>query len=431
MKVSDIVVKKVAEAAAELKGHTAVVGLSGGADSVCLTHILKTSGFDIVCAHVNHCLRGKESDGDEIFVREFCEKLGIKLFTLRADVAALSEKHGTGCEDEGRRVRYGFFESIDADNKIIVTAHNKNDAAETVLLHLIRGSGGLKGIPLREGIIRPLIGVTRHEIESYCRENGLSYRTDSTNLADEYTRNKIRLNIIPEIEKINPNFSEALLRSAEVSEAETAFVSAEAERIRLEKKYGRYFAGNGNYDRAVLMRLIRRMYSLVYGSDKNLGFSAAAAAADIVEKKITGKRADLFGGIYLETHYGSFSVGREYTVPEFCVKLSERTLIPEIGLEISCVRGIGKGYVLDAAKVGEIYVRNRKNGDRCGWHGHTKKLKDVLIDKKIPKYARDSVAVLESEGRCIGALGFGIIKDFLPDSKTVNFITVDWRKYNE
>lgn len=431
MTVSDKTVKSVIKAAAPLRGHTAVIGLSGGADSVCLTHILKNAGFSVVCAHVNHCLRGTEADADEEFVKDFCKSLGIKLYTVRRDVAALSMQHGTSCEDEGRRIRYEFFESIPEDNKIIVTAHNKNDAAETVLLHLLRGSGGLKGIPEREGILRPLIGIPRREIERYCAENGLSFRTDSTNLKEDYTRNKLRLSVMPQLEKINPSFCDAILRAAEISAAEHEYVKSEADKIPLEKRFGRYYAKLKNYERPVLLQLIRRMYERSYGSDKNLGFSAVSAAADIVVAGKTGRRADLFGGIFLETEYDFFSVGREFQKPEFNVRLSEKTLVPEIGIEISLIKGVHKGYVLDADKVWDLAVRCRKNGDRCEYHGHTKKLKDILIDLKIPKYERASLAVLESCGKCAGVLGIGINKEFLPDENTVNFITIDWRKYNE
>lgn len=431
MTVSDKIIKKVTKAAYVLSGHTAVIGLSGGADSVCLTHILKKAGFDVVCAHVNHCLRGSEADDDEMFVKAFCETLGARLFTLRADVAALSKEHGTSCEDEGRRVRYEFFESVPIENKIIVTAHNKNDAAETVILHLLRGSGGLKGIPEREGVLRPLRDVSRSDIEAYCKENGLSYRTDSSNLTDDYTRNKIRHCVIPELERINPGFSDAILRAAEISGAEHEHIRLEADKIPLEEKHGRIYAELEDYDRAVLMQLIRRMYSLVYGNDKNLGFVSVDAAARLVASGRVGKRADLFDGIFLETEYGRFSVGREWKVTEFNIKLSEKTRIPEIGIEIEIKKGIHKGCILDADKVSDIYVRNRKNGDRCLWKGHTKKLKDILIDEKISKIDRNSVAVLETGGKCMGALGFGINKEFLPDDKTVNFITIDWRKYNE
>jgi tRNA(Ile)-lysidine synthase len=187
------------------------VALSGGADSVALLYALRESGCEVGACHVNHNLRGNESDRDEAFVRELCAGLGVPLTVRSVDVRALQKKHRS-LEETARNVRYEFFAEISRESPgvTLATAHTASDNAETVLLNLIRGTGlkGLCGIPpVRGNIVRPLILCERSEVEAYCESHGLRYVTDSANSSEEFTRNKIRLNIMPLIKEINPSFS--------------------------------------------------------------------------------------------------------------------------------------------------------------------------------------------------------------------------------
>ena len=187
--------------------------VSGGADSVCLLHSclrLARGGDTTVCAaHYNHCLRGGESDRDERFVRSLCASLGVELRVGRGDVAAYARGRGMGTEEAARELRYAFLEEA-ADELgcgYILTAHNADDNAETMLMALVRGSGprGLAGIPPRRGrILRPMLGATRAEIEAYLAENGLEHVEDSTNECTDYTRNRIRKLCMPVLREINP-----------------------------------------------------------------------------------------------------------------------------------------------------------------------------------------------------------------------------------
>ncbi len=193
-------------------GDTVVVGLSGGADSMTLLHILyelrDTYNLDIIAAHVNHGIRGDEAQRDQDFCQGVCDALGLKLEVLNVDVPSLAKERGVSEEVAGRDVRYEFFGRLAGEQGKIATAHNANDAVETMLLNLCRGTGllGLASIPpTRANIIRPLIECSRDEIEQYIEENNLTYVTDSTNLTDDYTRNKIRHNIIPELTSVNEN----------------------------------------------------------------------------------------------------------------------------------------------------------------------------------------------------------------------------------
>ena len=201
------------------KGDSVTVALSGGADSVALLHSLKTSenelGIRLSACHVNHNLRGEESDGDEAYVRELCRELEVPLKVFSVDVSGSVVKHQS-IEERARELRYDAFAklSCELDSKV-ATAHNACDNTETVLLNLLRGTGlkGLCGIPpVRDYLIRPLILCTRDEIEEYCRENGLKYVTDSTNASTAYTRNKIRLELIPKLLEINPSLYEGVGR---------------------------------------------------------------------------------------------------------------------------------------------------------------------------------------------------------------------------
>lgn len=197
-----------------------VVGISGGADSSALLHFLKGicdgRGIKIVAAHVNHNLRGEEAYKDQEFVREFCKNLGVELHIKNANIKELSNRLGQSTEECGRNVRYSYFYHLaDTENSKIAVAHTLSDNLETMIFNFVRGSG-LKGIcgisPTRDKIIRPFIHVSRDEIEKYCQENGINFVTDSSNFEDVYTRNKIRIKIIPELKKINPALEQSCLR---------------------------------------------------------------------------------------------------------------------------------------------------------------------------------------------------------------------------
>lgn len=191
------------------KGDTVIAAVSGGYDSMCMLHILnevrKIRGFSLAAAHVNHSLR-EAADSDEEYVKACAVKLGIKFHSLKADVSAYAKEKDISFETAGREIRYGFFDKV-ADmyeNALIATAHNANDSVESFFMHLMRGSGlnGLGGISAVRGrIIRPLIEIPRQEIECWCDENGVVPVHDITNSSDDYTRNDIRHNVIPQVLK--------------------------------------------------------------------------------------------------------------------------------------------------------------------------------------------------------------------------------------
>jgi tRNA(Ile)-lysidine synthetase, N-terminal domain len=195
--------------------------VSGGADSIALLHMLHCAGIKPVAVHVNHMLRGAESDRDEQFVKDFCDNLGLEYITKSINIETLAKDRGEGIEAAARFARYSFFANLGGE---VAVAHTLSDSAETVLMHITRGCSvaGLTGIAQRAEIhgakvVRPLLDWTREEIEKYCLYNNLEYITDSSNLSADYTRNKIRLEVVPVLKEINPNFERAvenLIRSA-------------------------------------------------------------------------------------------------------------------------------------------------------------------------------------------------------------------------
>ena len=224
-------------------GNSVAVALSGGADSVCLCSLLcklaREKGFTLTALHLNHMIRGDEADRDERFCQELCESLSVRLIVHRADVPALARERGQSLEEAAREARYSFFEETMRREGIhvIATAHNADDNAETVLFRLIRGTSldGICGIraerELSDGLmtVRPILGASKRDILSYCEENRLSYVTDSTNACTDYPRNRIRANILPEAEAIDPAFLAVNRRNCELFSRDADFIGREAE----------------------------------------------------------------------------------------------------------------------------------------------------------------------------------------------------------
>lgn len=230
------------------------VALSGGADSVALLHSMKMLQqelkVELSACHVNHNLRGEESDGDEAYVRKLCSELEVPVRVFSVDVSGSVVKHQS-LEERARELRYEAFAKMsDELGSKVATAHNACDNTETVLLNLLRGTGlkGLCGIPpVRDYLIRPLILCTRDEIEGYCKENGLSYVTDSTNASTAYTRNRIRIELMPKLLEINPSLHEGVGRMTFALNEDSRFLEDMAKAALTEAR-----TGEGIYSREKL-----------------------------------------------------------------------------------------------------------------------------------------------------------------------------------
>ncbi|MDE7362750.1 MAG: tRNA lysidine(34) synthetase TilS [Oscillospiraceae bacterium] len=254
-------------------GGRICAALSGGADSVSLLLALKElsgeRGFELYACHLNHGLRGEESDRDELFCAELCNRLGVPLTAKKVSVAALAEKHES-VEETARRVRYGFFSETlgDLGGAVLATAHTANDNAETVLINMLRGTGlaGLCGIPpvrALDGfrVVRPLIYCTRADVEEFLAANGQDYVTDRTNLSEEYTRNKIRHRLLSEMLEINPSVLEVIGRMTKNLRADNTFLEDAAVKALEENRTGRGWnaAGLARLPSPIRSRAVRRI----------------------------------------------------------------------------------------------------------------------------------------------------------------------------
>lgn len=263
-----------------------VLGVSGGPDSITMLDILRQIqeefDFEIVVAHINHMIR-KEAIQDEEYVKKYCEKNSIEFFVKRIDVMSVANNRKIGTEEAGRFVRYEFFDEIlkQTESNKIAIAHNKNDKVETIIMHLLRGSGlsGLKGIePIRENVIRPLIECERKEIEKYCDENRLEPRIDKTNFENDYTRNKIRNIVIPYIEKeLNPNIIETIDRLSEVVKKEDRYLEKVAldvyDKILIKQEPGQIMLelkGFNEQDEVIKSRIILYTVKKLFGSSQGI-----------------------------------------------------------------------------------------------------------------------------------------------------------------
>ncbi len=222
------------------KGKKYLLGLSGGADSVCLFHLLLMGGYRFAAAHINHNIRGEEAGRDEDFCRGLCEKHGIEFYSASLDVPAMAKTAGESLEEAARNARYAFFEEVMRAEQIpvLLTAHNADDNAETLLLSLTRGCSpsGAGGIaPQRKlpfGVVeRPLLGFAKKDIVDFCNENSFLFVTDRTNSDTSYPRNRIRSNVLPELEAINPAFLAAFARFTESARLDSEFLDREAEKF--------------------------------------------------------------------------------------------------------------------------------------------------------------------------------------------------------
>lgn len=251
-----------------------IVGYSGGADSSCLLHLMQRwctdKGVILAAAHVNHGIRGTDADRDEEFCRQTCRELDIPFFSTRTDVPSLAAAEKSGIEETARRVRYAFFDEVSekltgsASSAIVATAHNADDNLETVLLHLLRGSGlrGLCGIdPLRDGrYLRPLLQSDSDSIRQWCADNGVPFVTDATNADTDYTRNRIRHQILPELRKITPHPTDSVTRLTALLRQDSDYLEAEA------AKYTGKTAASRKVLRSLHPAIASRVLRNLYGS---------------------------------------------------------------------------------------------------------------------------------------------------------------------
>ena len=379
-------------------GDQVICAVSGGADSIALLfamYLLKEKlQIRLAAAHFNHGLRGAESDADEAFVREFCRGYDIPLYVGRAQVQAGKK----GLEAAAREARYGFFATLQGK---IATAHTADDNAETVLMHLIRGTGlkGLGGIaPVGDGLIRPMLTVTRREVLSFAQEYALRYRTDSSNDSDAFLRNRLRHHVMPLLRSENPRLAEnlsAMAFSLRQDEAALTQLSGAGEALPVSRLASMPQALRMRYLQDFLQKNgirepERRHLQLV----ENLVFSDNPSA-----------RACLPSGMVVSRCYDTLQVLQPATAwEESAVRIPGVTELPQLGLRLVC-DDQGPGDYL--CPQGAVVLRPRQTGDAIRLIGGTKTLKKLMIDRKIPAAARSRIPVLADEAGILAVYGIG------------------------
>ena len=416
------------------EGAAVVAAVSGGSDSMamlCILNQIKDEfGFSLCAAHVNHGLRGEAADGDEKFVCEKCDAMGVKLYVKRADVAELAERQGIGLEECGRNVRYEFFNSL-GENIIIATAHNLSDRVETFFFNFARGSAlrGLCSIPAsRDNIIRPVIDCTKDEILEYCAKNGIEYVTDATNDDVSYTRNRIRHNIVPEFRCINPSFEASAGRCVSLINEDEAFLSSLAfEAAKKAECEGGYSASALDMlAMPVKKRALINIIELCKGVTPEYKF---------IDKICTllknGGSMQINGGVTVRVRRGVLdfpSVCEEIPETELCERLNFGSVVIAADVinkeEINNLQNISKSvleYYLDCDKIhGRAVVRSRSDGDFIALASRkcTKSLKKLFNELAIPPEKRNCVAVFSDDKGVFLVEGAGISRDVTVDKNT-------------
>lgn len=442
-----------------------LVALSGGPDSICLLDILlelkEILDIDIAVAHVNHLLRGQESDSDENFTKKLCEKINVKYYCKRVDINKISKEKNISHELAGREERYSFFSEICKNygyNKIAI-AHNLNDNAETVLMRLMRGTGldGLIGIKSkRDNIIRPIMCLNRKEIESYINKKELQTCLDKSNLERDYTRNKIRLDLIPYMqENFNKDLINSINRMSKILDIDNDYIEQE-----VQKKFNIYVYEQREKSiikkelfkehRAIVFRVIRKSIMRVAKTAVNFENKHIEEVFKLASYD-TGKKINLPNYIIAENIYGDIAIkntelsqmefgdhisikkqdinNKEIQFNDYSIKFEK--ILDKNNKQISN-NDLIKYFDYDNIKE-YINIRTRKNGDRfkpLGMNG-SKKLKDIYIDLKIPREDRDLIPLICFDDEISWIVGYKVSEVSKITKSTKQILKITIRKEQE
>lgn len=433
-----------------------VVGVSGGPDSMALLYVLmdirKQLDFNIIVAHVNHGVRGQDALADRLFVERISLKLNLSFYYKDVDMEGYAKAKGITDEEAGRELRYGFFREIlrlNGGGKIAV-AHNKNDQAETLILRIMRGTGidGLKGMNfITSDVIRPLLNISREEIEEYIFKNHIDTVLDKTNLLPIYSRNKVRLELIPYIkENFNPNIVNALWRLSRTADLDSRFLQEIAEdklKLIMKKETQHSIVLDGclfnKQDRCIRQRLARIAISRLKGSLQGISEQNIDNLIELVYRLETGKQINLPGGLLGRISYDDFIIEHEsFEYPDFnyTLKYGKNDFL-DLNISINITFEDNESNVnkkgmrcFDYDKIkGDLRIRNRIIGDKInpfGMNG-TKKLKDYFIDKKVPKGLRNKISLLVDEENIIWVMGYATSELYKVTENTKKILIVDYK----
>jgi tRNA(Ile)-lysidine synthase len=437
-------------------GDTVVVAVSGGADSVALLDMLASFGelrLNLVVAHLNHMLRGAESDADEEFVRQLAENYGVPAVVRRVDVYEVARQERRSLEDAGRTARYAFLDDVAASHgaNAVALAHHSDDQAETVLLRLLRGSGG-SGLcamsPRSAGrYVRPLLCLNRSEIEEYLMARALSWRNDSSNRSVEFLRNRIRHELLPFLSGYNPSISDRLAATAEALAGDEEVLSALTDEafarhfVRGDNSVSLNITGVRTELRGIRIRLYRQAILLVKGDLERISFSHLKAIDRMVFSQKPNLSATLPDGLMASRCYDQIS---------FASKMETACLLPRnIRIDGPGIYPLSGGEALSvdycnppegpASNIGTMeyfdpveapfpwMVRTFLPGDRIspfGMTGH-KKVKDLFIDLKIPQADRRLIPLLFCDDTLLWVAGIRRSSAAVIKSNSGNVIRIE------
>ena len=457
-----------------------LAGVSGGADSMCMLHRLKKaraeSSSGLYAVHVNHSLRGDSADSDARFVSEICREWNIPLNIIRVDVDSLAKNEGLSTEEAARILRYRAFKEeaarVSAENGgaqvVLAVAHNLNDNAETVLLNLTRGTGvsGLKGmLPESEKdglrIIRPLLDMSRAEIEEYLEQQGIPHVEDMTNADESYSRNRIRHTVMPALCSINSKAAENINRAAKLSSAVWDLLGRlcdDAAVHTLRQEQGIYYlniAALENTDSVIRELLVRRVMGLSLGNLKDITAAHTEAVLSLMHSQ-SGKTAVLPKGLIAERSYDDIiirstaddshdmefqeqSISKELLMRQGQARLTcsagELLLKTETVTDENRQRLIQKNQytkAFDYDKINDTLILGRaSSSDEIGIKGGSKKLSRFFIDEKIPAKDRWQTPVLRDQGSVIWIIGQRIGEPCKITDETATAVIARWRSFDE
>lgn len=427
------------------KGDCVTVGLSGGADSVCLLHILCTLreelSVTLQAVHVHHGIRGAAADRDEQFCRTYCARLQVPITVVHADVPKLSRESHESEEACGRRIRYAAFQRAAGNNGKIATAHTADDNAETVLLNLTRGTGlrGLCGIPpVRGNIIRPLISVPRAQVEQYCTENSLEYVTDETNFSADYSRNRIRLEVLPVLKSLNPSLLSGVSGMTARLRTENAVLEQQANVLVKDFKNQNRVptVPLKNAPKALACRALQAVLAEKIGE-----MPTAAHLESVYALLFKNGSVSLPSGVIVRVRNGYLEFPNPEETPEWAYTLHSDCMTAEKDTPAGVVKiqkytrkdlqNLHKDLLanaVDCAKiVGTLTLRSRRAGDRFTFpkRAVSKSLKKWMNEEKIPPESRNKVPLLTDEsGAVLWLGGVGASANALPTAETEVFFVL-------